>query len=51
MDQNTGIGLIFDPQGGHFSVLDLEIMRGVVQHEIRVGLDLNRVIRAVLQAR
>ena len=26
-------------------------MRGVVQHEIRVGLDLNRVIRAVLQGK
>mgnify|MGYP000332126417 FL=1 len=51
MDQNTGIGLIFDSQGGHFPVFDLEVMRGIIQYEVRIGLDFKRVIGAVSRER
>ena len=51
MDQDSRCGGVGDPQSGHFPVFNFKIVRGVVQHEIRVGLDLNRVIRAVLQGK
>ena len=51
MDQNTGIGLILDPQGGHFSVFDLEIMGGIVQTEVGICFDFNCIIGAVLQGK
>ena len=49
VDQNAGLSRIGQAQGGHLAILDLEIVWGIIQNEVRIGLDFNGIVRAVLQ--
>ena len=49
MDDDAAEGLVLHPECGRFSILNLEVMRGVVQAVALRGLDLHGVIGAILQ--
>ena len=49
VDQDAGLSRVGQAQGGHLAILDLEIVWGIIQNEVWIGLDFNGIVRAVLQ--
>ena len=49
VDQNAGLSRVGQAQGSHLAILDLEMVWGIIQNEVWIGLDFNGIVRAVLQ--